>query len=207
MTTPVPPGRRIGLYGGSFDPVHCAHLLLARTALDALALDELRWIPAGAPWQRLRQPAPAEHRLAMLRLALADPAWADPRCTLDRCELDRKGPSYTLDTVLQLQADEPGQRWFLLIGQDQHARLHTWHRWRELLQRVTLAVAARPGAVVELDPEVRSAGHRVLPMQPQAVSATMLRARIAAGEPIDGLVPAAVAGYIDHHRLYLDRPV
>jgi len=207
LTPRHPPDRRIGLYGGSFDPVHCAHLALARSALDGLALDSLRWIPAGAPWQRPRQPAPAGHRLAMLELALADPVWADPRCSIDRCELDRPGPSYTLDTVLHLQAAEPGQRWFLLIGQDQHARLHTWHRWRELLQRVELAVAVRPGEAVELHPEVRAAGWHVLPMQPQAVSATELRARIAAGEPIDGLVPAAVAGYIDHHRLYLDRPV
>jgi nicotinate-nucleotide adenylyltransferase len=199
---PVATGRRIGLYGGSFDPVHCAHLALADSALDALALDELRWIPAGVPWQRPHLLAPAEHRLAMLELALADPQWADPRFLIDRCELERSGPSYTIDTVLQLQAAQPGQCWFLLIGQDQHARLHTWHRWRELLGRVKLAVAVRPGVRRTLDPEVLAAGHHALPMLPQDLSGTALRERIAAGEPIAGLVPVAVAGYIDSHRLY-----
>ncbi|MEO8279864.1 MAG: nicotinate-nicotinamide nucleotide adenylyltransferase, partial [Ideonella sp.] len=112
--------RRIGLFGGSFDPVHIAHVTLARSALDDLALDELRWIPAGQPWQKSRQLADSQHRARMTELAITDPELGDPRFTLETCELERPGPSYTIDTVLDLQQREPGQLWFLLIGQDQY---------------------------------------------------------------------------------------
>lgn len=117
--------RRIGLYGGSFDPVHRAHLALARCALDELALDELRWVPAGQPWQKPRTLTDAVHRLAMLRLAIADPAVGDPRHVIDTRELEHEGPNYTIDTVEAMQAAEPGAEWFLLIGQDQHAGMPT----------------------------------------------------------------------------------
>jgi nicotinate-nucleotide adenylyltransferase len=199
--TTFPPGRRIGLYGGSFDPVHNAHLALAAVALDQLGLDELRWVPAGQPWQKMRRLAAAEHRLAMLALALQ----GEPRYTIDRCEIDRSGPSYTIDTVQAMQAAEPGAQWFLLIGGDQFAGLHTWHRWTELLQRVTLAVAARPGALPEVDPAVAQAARVMLQMPPSTVSSTDIRRIAAAGSSSQGLVPlvpAAVAGYIDLHHLY-----
>ena len=194
--------RRIGLYGGSFDPVHLAHLSFARCALQSLALDELRFVPAGQPWQKPGRLAPAADRVAMLKLALADPRWADPRWVIDPCELERLGPSYTIDTVLQLQAAEPGADWFLLIGQDQHARLHTWHRWRELLPRVQLAVAERPGSAPDIDPEVAAFGHHPVAMPPSTISSSALRQQLAAGEGISTLVPAAVASYIDSHQLY-----
>jgi nicotinate-nucleotide adenylyltransferase len=107
--------RRIGLFGGSFDPVHNAHLALAHSALQALKLDELRWQPAGQPWQKARALTPAVHRQAMIRLAIA----GEPRFVLDRIELEREGPSFTLDTVRTLQDQEPQAQWFLIIGQDQ----------------------------------------------------------------------------------------
>lgn len=195
-------GRRIGLFGGSFDPVHIAHLTLARSALADLALAELRWIPAGQPWQKSRQLTASEHRARMIELAITDPREGDPRFALETCELERSGPSYTIDTVLELQRREPGQRWFLLIGQDQYAGLHTWHRWRELLALVRVAVAVRPGAPLSVDAEVASHGFERLQMPPVELSSTLLRQRLADGRPITDLVPAAVAGYIDSHRLY-----
>ncbi len=186
------------MFGGSFDPVHYAHLALARLALTELQLDELRWVPAGLPWQKARKLTPAAEREAMLRLAIAD----EPRFVLERCELDRPGPSYTLDTVRELQAATPKAHWFLVIGQDQYAGLHTWHGHAELLQRVTLAVAQRPGSVLVVDASVRAAPMLPLPLPPMAVSATDIRARVAAGLDIDALVPPAIANYINQHGLY-----
>jgi nicotinate-nucleotide adenylyltransferase len=190
--------RRIGLFGGSFDPVHAAHLALARAALAQLALDELRWVPVGQAWQKARALTDAAHREAMLRLAIVD----EPRFVLERCELMREGPSYTIDTVRELQAAVPGASWFLVIGQDQYAGLHTWHRVDELLRLVTLAVAVRSGAAAAADARVRAAPMRRIELPPMPVSATDIRARVAAGEAIADLVPPAVADYIDRHRLY-----
>lgn len=196
----IPEARRIGLFGGSFDPVHNAHLALARQALDELRLDRLCWVPAGHAWQKARAMTRADQRAAMLGLAIA----GEPRFALERCELQRSGPSYTLDTVRELQAAEPAAQWFLVIGQDQHRNLHTWHGFEELLQRVTLAVARRPhvGPDAEPDPRVRAARQVVLALPPLDISASDIRARVAAGMDIAPLVPAAVALYIRQQGLY-----
>jgi nicotinate-nucleotide adenylyltransferase len=193
-----PAGRRIGLFGGSFDPVHLAHLALAQQALQQLQLEQLRWVPVGQPWQKARTLTPAAHREAMLRLAIE----GEPRFTLERCELERPGPSYTLDTVRELQADQPDAQWFLVIGQDQYAGLHTWVGFEELLQRVTLAVAQRPGAEASTDARARCAAACTLQLPEMPVSATDIRQRVAAGLDISALVPPAVAHYIHQHRLY-----
>ena len=200
MTQPEP--RRIGLLGGSFDPVHNAHLALGRAALDGLALDELRWVPAGAPWQKTRRITPAAQRADMVRLAIAD----EPRFRFEPCELKREGPSYSIDTVHTLQVREPGTQWFLLLGQDQLARLHTWHRWRELVATVRLAVANRGDDAPRIPPELADADVRmdVVSMPPSAISATEIRARVADGRDISALVPPGVARYIDEHGLYRD---
>jgi nicotinate-nucleotide adenylyltransferase len=196
--------------GGSFDPVHQAHVALAQAALDRLQLDEVRWIPVGQPWQKARQLAAPEHRIAMLRLAIAD----EPRFVLDTLEIDRAGPSYTLDTVRALQdtgfLTEIGQPdgWFLIIGQDQYANFHTWHGWQELTRRVTLAVANRAGKPPQPGPELAAHPHQMveLPMPAMAVSSSSIRARLARGDLPPTLVPAmvsnAVARYIAHHQLY-----
>lgn len=189
---------RLGLFGGSFDPVHNAHLALARTALAELRLDQVRWIPAGQPWQKQRQLTAAAHRVAMLQLAIAD----DPPFVLDRREVDRPGPSYTLDTVRELQAEQPDADWVLLIGQDQYAGLHSWAGWPELLQRVVLAVANRPGPLPAVHPDVRRHPHQVVPLPMLDIAATDIRGRVARGDGIDHLVPPAVARYIDRHGLY-----
>ena len=190
--------RHIGLFGGSFDPVHNAHLALARHALDELALDALCWVPTGQPWQKTRVMTPAVHREAMLRLAIGN----DPHSRLERCELERDGPSYTLDTVRELQAANGDARWFLIIGQDQFAGLHTWRGFEELLPRVTLAVAMRPGAPASADARVLAAPRCELRMPAMAISSTDIRGRIAAGLDVSALVPPAVAQYIHQHHLY-----
>jgi nicotinate-nucleotide adenylyltransferase len=194
--------KRIGLFGGTFDPVHTAHVALARQALDALALDELRWIPAGQPWQKARQLAAPQHREAMVRLAIE----GESRFMLDRCELKRQGPSFTLDTVRELQAKEPGNEWFLILGQDQYAGLHTWRDWRELLARVTLAIANRPGVTPAPHPDVQKVPHQMVPLPMMDVSSTAIRDRIAEGEGVTELVPPAVARYIDQNDLYRGTP-
>ena len=190
--------KRVGLFGGSFDPVHNAHVALATTALAQLGLDELRWIPVGRPWQKARRLAAAADREAMVRLAIA----GEPRFVLDRVELRRSGPTFTLDTVRELVAAEPGNEWFLILGQDQYASLHTWHGWRELLGLVTLAIANRPGAALAVNPQIGKAGHQEVRLPMMDVSSTEVRRRVAAGESIADLVPDTVARYIEQHRLY-----
>ena len=194
--------RRIGIFGGSFDPVHNAHLALARLAVAELALDELRWVPVGQPWQKARSMTPALHREAMVRLAID----GVPRFVLDRCELERSGPSYTLDSVRTLQAKEPEATWFLVIGQDQYAGFHTWHGWQELLERVTLAIANRPDAPLAADPQVLRVPHAAVSLPMMEVSSTDIRERINAGLAVTDLVPPAVARYIDQYHLYQEQP-
>jgi nicotinate-nucleotide adenylyltransferase len=190
--------KRLGLFGGTFDPPHNAHLALARAALDEFALDALHWIPAGQPWQKARQITAAVHREAMVRAAIA----GEPRFELDRIELERPGLSYTLDTVQALRAQHAGAALFLIIGADQYAGLHTWQHWQELLGLVTLAVANRPGVMPPVDAEVLRTPHRVVPLPMLDISATDIRARVARGLPVDSLVPPAVARYIKSHALY-----
>ena len=191
-------GRRVGLFGGSFDPVHLAHVALARQALEQLGLDELRWMPVGVAWQKTRALAPAAHRAAMVELAMA----GEPRFALERVELERAGPSYTIDTVRALHAAQPDVAWTLVLGEDQFASLHTWHGWRELLGLVRLAVAGRPDTVTTPHAEVARAVRDAVALPPMTVSSSEVRDRLARGLSIEGFVPDAVARYIAHHRLY-----
>ena len=203
MTVPPAPLRRIGLFGGSFDPPHRAHRVLAETALATLALDQLRWLPAGTPWQKSdRTLAEPQHRAAMVALAIA----GEPRFVLDERELHRRGPSYTIDSVRELHAEQPDAQLFVVIGQDQYQRLHTWHAIDELLGGVTWAVAAREGLPPRPDAALAGRPHRVevLPMPRLDVSATVIRQRAARGEDLTALVAPAVARYIALHQLYRD---
>ncbi len=197
--------RRVGLMGGSFDPVHRAHVELAETALRHLRLDEVRWIPVGQPWQKARQLAAPQHRLAMVQAATAH----EPRFVVDPIELNRDGPSYTWDTVRALQAaSTTPTSWFLIIGQDQYANFPTWQGWHELLQALTLAVACRGHDLPAAPQALAGLQHRVeeLPMPPLNVSSTDIRARLARGEdPLTlapELVSEPVARYIATHQLY-----
>jgi len=190
--------RRIGLFGGTFDPPQLAHSALARSARDALPLDEVRWIPTGQPWQKTHTISDARHREAMVKLAIA----GERAFVLERCELERAGTSYSLQTVHELRQRELDASWFLLIGADQYNNLHTWRGWQELLGLVTLAVAERPGVAMRPDAQVARLPHRSVPLPPMDISATDIRARVARGDSISGLVSDAVASYIAQHHLY-----
>jgi nicotinate-nucleotide adenylyltransferase len=197
----VTTGPTIGLFGGSFDPPHLGHVALARQARDQLALDEVRWLPAGEPWQKAgRVVAAAADRVAMVALAIA----GEHGMVLDERETRRAGPSYTIDTVDDLRAECPGAALVLVVGQDQYAGLPTWHRWRDLVDAVTLAVAGRAGEAPRPAPELAARPHRVvvLDLPPVAVSSTAVRAAAAAGADLQALVGPAVAGYIARRGLY-----
>lgn len=206
-STPPPPssrGLRIGLLGGSFDPVHHAHLLLAIAARQHLALDDLQLLPAAQPWQRAPLGASAEHRLAMLRLAIAE----HPGISINTLEIDRAGPTYTIDTLRELGAGENEHTYYWVLGSDQLANFCTWRAWEEIVRRVHLAVAERPGAQVTppaaLQQELTRLERQILPLPftPTRISSTEIRNRVAAGLPIDGMTPPAVVDYIRTHRLY-----
>jgi nicotinate-nucleotide adenylyltransferase len=195
----------IGLFGGSFDPPHLGHLALARQARDQLALDEVRWLPAGQPWQKAgRVLAAAVDRVAMVALAIA----GERGMVLDDRETRRAGPSYTIDTVDELRTERPGAALVLVVGQDQYAGLPTWHRWRDLVDAVTLAVAGRAGEPPRAAPELAARTHRVvvLDLPPLPISSTAVRAAAAAGGDVQALVGPAVAGYIARHGLYRGTP-
>jgi nicotinate-nucleotide adenylyltransferase len=190
--------KRVGIFGGSFDPVHNAHLALAKLALEQMKLDEVRWIPVCQSSQKTRKLSAAADREAMVRLAIAD----EPRFVLDRIELRRRGVSYTLDTVRELAAAEPGTEWVLIIGQDQYATLHTWRDWRELVAQVTLAIANRPDVAATVNEQIAPVPHQIVTLPMMDISSTEVRRRVAAGESIASLVPPAVARYIEHRQLY-----
>jgi nicotinate-nucleotide adenylyltransferase len=193
--------RRIGIFGGSFDPPHSAHLALAQLALKSLELDELRWIPAGQPWQKdHRRVAAAEHRSAMVELLIA----GQPGHCLDRRELQRPGPSYSVVTAAELRAEFPAAELFLIVGADPLAGLTKWMRWRDLVGGVTLAVAEREGQAPQPAPELLAAAPSIVALALPRIdcSSTEIRSRIARGVDISGLVGDAVARYIAQHSLY-----
>ena len=203
MTTDLRAGApaRSGLLGGRFDPPHLAHLSLAQTALHSLQLDEVRWLPAGQPWQKAgREMAPGVHRAAMVRLLIS----GEPRFHLDECELHRPGATYTVDTVRDFRVQQPQAEFFLILGQDQFGRLDTWRDWQGLLADVTLAVAARGGQ--RPAPPAAFSKHpyrlELLPLPDMPVSSTALRRALARGDDVSPMVGEAVAGYIAQHYLY-----
>jgi nicotinate-nucleotide adenylyltransferase len=189
--------QRIGLFGGSFDPVHLGHLLVARAALEELELDRLCFIPAAqSPFKPERQPAPGPARARLLRLALA--GWT--RCEVDEQELRRGGVSYTIFTVRDYARRFDGAELFYLIGADHVAALPGWRDAGELARLAQFVVIPRPGeAPAAFPPPFRG---RVLKGFPVAISSSEIRARVRAGLPLEPLVPAAVAEAIRVERLY-----
>jgi nicotinate-nucleotide adenylyltransferase len=166
-----------------------------------LPLDTLVWLPAGqSPHKGGRAPAPGADRVAMLQCLIE----GEPRFLIDGRELDRAGPSYTVETLRELHAEQPDTRWWLVIGQDQYARFDTWHEWREILALAGLAVAARDGDAVRSAPGLAGVAHalRIVEMPALPHSATTVRARAAAGLDVTALVGTPVARYIADHHLY-----
>lgn len=197
MTSVTGAGRRIGLLGGTFDPPHIGHLVAAVEVRHRLDLDVVLLVPAGDPWQKsaTRSVSPAAVRLEMVEAAVAGIRGVEA----SDIEVRRAGPSYTVDTVAEMRAAEPGLGISLILGREAAAGLATWERPEELLAQVELVVVDRPSgsAVAPLDRAAREVH------VPQIeVSSTDLRRRVRAGEPIDVLVPEAVASLIARHDLY-----
>ncbi len=208
--------RRIGVLGGTFDPVHIGHLRSALEVAEGLALDELRLMPNARPPHRNTPQVSAQDRLAMVRCAVE----GVPTLSVDARELARDTPSYTIETLELMRAELAAtDQLFLLLGWDAFCGLPSWHRWEELLQHCHILVLQRPDADVEppdalrnllaarsvSDPQalVGPAGNIAFVWQtPLAVSATQIRQLLASGKSVRFLVPDAVLAYIDAHNLY-----
>ncbi len=202
--------KRLGVFGGAFDPPHNAHIALAQIAFEALQLDALHIIPTGRAWHKARTLSAAEHRLAMSQLAFGGEAGV----VVDDREIKRAGPTFTIDTLLALQAENPGAQLFLIMGADQFAAFRQWHQWQEILENAIVCVAARARINWARDQfdAYNGSQHRFveLPMPAMAVSATQIR-QLLAGASVSGLgenqaiadlLPASVARYIAQHQLY-----
>ncbi len=206
----------IGVFGGTFDPIHFGHLRLAEEMADALGLDRVLFIPAGQPPHRGTPRIAAIHRLEMVRRAIA----GNPRFEADAREVLRPQPSYTVDTLTALRAElGDAQPLWLLLGADAFLDLPSWHDWRRLFELANIAVAARPGAQLlqpgaimepllgEVSPRLatgdRPAGSVLLrQMTPLDISATAIRDALARRGSARYLLPDAVLDYIHEHQLY-----
>jgi len=208
--------KRIGILGGTFDPVHIGHLRGALEVAEQFALDELRLIPSARPPHRGTPQVSAEDRLAMVRCAVA----GVPPLTVDDRELRRDRPSYTIDTLESLRRElAPDDQLFLVLGWDAFCGLPTWHRWEELLDHCHILVLQRPDIGSEPPESLRNllaarsvgnpqalcgpGGNIAFVWQtPLEVSATQIRERLASGRSVRFLVPDAVLAYIHAHGLY-----
>ena len=182
---------RIGIYGGTFDPVHHGHLILARQALEEFKLDRLVFVPtAESPFKIHNHTAPATDRLAMLQLAIK----GEDRFEVDPLEIERGGVSYSIDTVKMFRSRDPEAELFFLVGEDNAYRLTDWHRFEELKKMVGFVVLSRSEDFQS--PEYPVVQRRI------EISSTEIRNRVANGESITYLVPESVKRYIEQHQLY-----
>jgi nicotinate-nucleotide adenylyltransferase len=191
---------RIGILGGTFDPVHVGHLVAAVNALYDLGLDRVMLVVANEPWQKtgLRSVTPAAERLAMVEAAVGEVDGVEA----SGIEIARGGVSYTADTVAELASLHPASELYLIVGEDVAATLDSWERVDEIRGRVTLAVVTRPGDFERPPPEI--AGWNVVAVEIPAleISSTDLRRRAATGRPLDYLVPQAAIHRIRERELY-----
>jgi nicotinate-nucleotide adenylyltransferase len=202
MTTAGPP--RIGVLGGTFDPVHNGHLHIARKLREALGLERVIWVPAGRPPHKAGQIVSSDRdRLTMLELALS----GSPLDEISTIDLDRAGPSYTADTLELLGEQSSPTTLVFLMGEDSLRDLPTWHDPERILRAAELGVAGRPGIDANLDvlvqaiPALRGRVHLAL-IDEIPVSSSDVRRRVRENRPITGLVPAAVESYVRERGLY-----
>lgn len=193
--------KKIGLLGGSFDPVHRAHIALAETALQHLKLDEVQLIPAADPWQRAPLNATASQRQEMLALATRH----TPGLVVNPIELERGGKTYTIDTLENLPRNA---QYFWILGTDQLANFCTWHRWEDILLYVHLVVAKRPNSAFDAPAPLNYLLDQLkkpiieLPFDPIDVSATKIREALKLRQPVSDMLEPAVHQYIQKHNLY-----
>ena len=195
--------RRIGLMGGSFDPPHLAHAALAQSAIEQLQLDRLIVLPTGDARHKSRTLTDGQHRLKMTQLAFA----GLEQCKIDDREILRAGPSYTIDSLLEIQKDEAGSEFSLIIGEDQALQFSTWHRWRDILSMTHLVVAQRPheSSISQSSAQLHPSEMDTvitLDFEAMAVSATQIRLRIENRQDVSAWVPANVLQYIHKQNLY-----
>ena len=197
---------RIGLFGGTFDPIHNGHLHIARSFADELDLESVILLPAGDPYHKAAPRTAAHHRLAMAEIA----AQADPRLAVSDCDIVRQGATYTHDTVQIFRQHFPAAELWLLIGMDSLLQLHTWHRWQNLVRQCRIAAAPRPGSSLAQAPaplqswlaEALPQGRlHILQADPLPISSSQIRQQLAA-EHTSPDIPPAVLGYIRQHQLY-----
>jgi nicotinate-nucleotide adenylyltransferase len=184
--------KKIGIYGGTFDPIHHGHLILAREALEGLGMEKILFVPAALCPHKIAQTVTAQEiRVEMLQAAIE----GEPQFTLDLCEIHRGGTSYTIDTVQEIQQREGEAEYFFLLGDDNVLQLETWHRFNELCELVQFVVLSRGNLEAEKMP------YPVIHRQIN-ISATEIRNRVATGRSIRYLVPPAVEEIIRRRRIY-----
>lgn len=182
---------RVGLFGGTFDPPHMGHLIVASDAFEALELDRLLFIPSAQPPHKQDQvTATAEQRVEMVRAAIA----GDPRFALDDLEVRRRGTSYSVDTLRAIRERDPEAELFFLLGVDQMRALHTWREPDEVARLAHLAVMTRDGELPDPDTRFR---HRTVHVTRVDISATEIRARLRTGRSVRYMVPEAVRGMVE----------
>lgn len=196
--------RRIGIMGGTFNPIHNGHLITAEEARWAFSLDQVLFVPAGQPWQKERgvDVADAEHRYLMTVIATA----TNPAFVVDRIELDRAGPTYTVETLRELHRRAPEGELYFITGADAILQILTWKDPEEVLREAVFIAATRPGYDLdrlekELPPGMEDRV-RVMEIPALAISSTEIRARLREGRPIRYLVPQGVQRYIEKAHLY-----
>lgn len=202
--------QRLGVFGGAFDPPHLAHVALVEAAISQLQLDQVCVLPTGQAWHKPRQLSEAAHRLAMTRLAFAHLT----QVVVDEREILRRGPSYTVDTLHELQAEYPQAQLYLLLGDDQRRALPSWHQIGEIGRIAIICAAGRDTAVRAWNeesstpttsptlPDTLQARIRTLDMPLMPHSATDIRVLAATEQALTGLVSPAVERYIHEHHLY-----
>lgn len=194
----ITPARRLGVMGGTFDPIHHGHLVAASEVQSAFDLDEVVFVPTGRPWQKsARDVAPAEHRYLMTVVATA----SNPRFTVSRVDIDRTGPTYTIDTLRDLAAQRPGVDLFFITGADALAQILSWKDSDEIFDLAHFIGVTRPGHTLD-DAGLPQDRVSLMEVPAMAISSTDCRVRVAKGEPVWYLVPDGVVQYIGKYGLY-----
>jgi nicotinate-nucleotide adenylyltransferase len=190
---------RVGIMGGTFDPIHHGHLVAASEVAALFGLDEVIFVPTGEPWQKgHRQVSAAEHRYLMTVIATA----SNPRFWVSRVDIDRAGPTYTIDTIRDIAAQRPGAELFFITGADALAQILSWKDAEEALAMARFVGVTRPGYDLS-DEHLPTDSVMLLDVPAMAISSSACRARVADGQPVWYLVPDGVVQYINKHRLYV----
>ncbi|WP_338178345.1 nicotinate-nucleotide adenylyltransferase [Jatrophihabitans sp.] len=190
--------RRVGIMGGTFDPIHHGHLVAASEVAGRYGLDEVIFVPTGEPWQKAdRAVSPAEHRYLMTVIATA----SNPRFQVSRVDIDRVGPTYSVDTIHDIAAQRPGAELYFITGADALAQILSWKDADEALGLVQFVGVTRPGYELSVE-HLPHDSVTLVDVPALAISSSDVRARVGAGQPVWYLVPDGVVQYINKHELY-----